>query len=187
MELSNINPEQLQSKEQLQPKETVSQNDEFKSTNELTPREPLSNESKFGLKEQGFSDSIIDAIGSEEEKKIYENANVEFKTINGKDVLVKIDIDFSRKDDFGQTNLERMEKGLAPLDQNGNPLELHHIGQDNKSPLVELTREEHRGKGNDSILHDKTKESCIDREVFAKERSDHWKARSEDVIKSLGE
>lgn len=37
------------------------------------------------------------------------------------------------------------------------------------SPLAELTTQEHRGKGNDTILHDKQKETEIDRGEFAKE------------------
>ena len=49
------------------------------------------------------------------------------------------------------------------------------------SPLAELTRDEHRGKGNDTVLHNKQKESEINREDFAKERAEHWKARAEQI------
>ena len=49
------------------------------------------------------------------------------------------------------------------------------------SPLAELTRNEHRGKGNDTVLHNKQKESEINREDFAKERAEHWKARAEQL------
>lgn len=55
---------------------------------------------------------------------------------------------------------------------------MHHIGQKPDSPLAELTTEEHRGAGNDTILHDKQKESEIDRNEFAKERKEHWKNRA---------
>ena len=37
--------------------------------------------------------------------------------------------------------------------------------------------EQHRGTGNYTILHDKSKESEIDRNEFGKERRDHWKDR----------
>lgn len=142
---------------------------------------PLSQESQDELKEKGYPDSVIESIGSEEEKEIYQDANLEAKKVNGRDALVKKDIDINQKDDFGRTNLERMEKGLAPLDKDGNPIELHHIGQKMDSPLAELTRDEHRGKGNDTILHNKQKESEINREDFAGERAEHWKARAEQI------
>nr|WP_315538882.1 HNH/ENDO VII family nuclease [uncultured Haemophilus sp.] len=146
--------------------------------NELTP---LSEESKEELKEQGYPDSVIENIGSEEEKEIYENADLTPKEVNGRDALTKNDIDLKQEDDFGRTNLERMKQGLAPLDKDGNPIELHHVGQKMDSPLAELTRDEHRGKGNDTILHNKQKESEINREDFAKERAEHWKARAEQL------
>ena len=150
----------------------------FETKNELTP---LSEESKAELKEQGYSESVIDSIGSEEEKNIYENSGVTPKEVNERDALVKNDIDLTKEDDFGRTNLERMKQGLAPLDKDGNPIELHHVGQKMDSPLAELTRNEHRGKGNDTVLHNKQKESEINREDFAKERAEHWKARAEQL------
>lgn len=116
-----------------------------------------------------------------EEKNIYENSGVTPKEVNERDALVKNDIDLTKEDDFGRTNLERMKQGLAPLDKDGNPIELHHVGQKMDSPLAELTRNEHRGKGNDTVLHNKQKESEINREDFAKERAEHWKARAEQL------
>ncbi|MBN6071295.1 HNH/ENDO VII family nuclease [Aggregatibacter actinomycetemcomitans] len=145
---------------------------------ELTP---LSNESKAELKEKEYPDSVIENIGSEEEKTIYEEADLEPTEVNDRDALIKKDIDLNQEDDFGRTNLERMEQGLAPLDKDGNPIELHHVGQKMDSPLAELTRDEHRGKGNDTVLHNKQKESEINREDFAKERCEHWKARAEQI------
>ena len=75
--------------------------------------------------------------------------------INGKKCLIRSDIDMEQKDEFGRTNKERMENGNAPLTESGETVELHHIGQKQDSPLAELTTQEHRGKGNDTILHDK--------------------------------
>ena len=124
---------------------------------------------------------MLDSIGSEAEANIYEGADLEPTQINGKDALMRTDIDYDKKDIFGQTNLDRMNKGLAPLDAEERPVELHHIGQKQDSPLAELTQKEHRGKGNDNILHNKLKESDIDREGFNKERQEHWKARAEQV------
>jgi hypothetical protein len=143
-------------------------------------RKELSDEEKQRIKEEtGWSDEIIDAISSMEEYEIYKKADLEEKEINGKKCLVRKDIDLEQKDSMGRTNSERMEKGLPPLDKNGRPIELHHIGQKPNSPLAELTTSEHRGKGNDTVLHDKKKESEIDRDKFAEERSEHWKNRIE--------
>ena len=143
-------------------------------------RKELSDEEKQRIKEEkGWSDEIFDAISSMEEYEIYKKADLEEKEINGKKCLVRKDIDLEQKDSMGRTNSERMEKGLPPLDKNGRPIELHHIGQKPNSPLAELTTSEHRGKGNDTVLHDKKKESEIDRDKFAEERSEHWKNRIE--------
>lgn len=142
---------------------------------------PMSAETYKRLEDEGFSKPILDAIESEAEASIYEDANLEPGKINGKDVLARTDIDYDKQDIFGCTNLERMEQGKAPLDSNGKPIELHHIGQKQDLPLAELTSSEHRGQGNDNILHNKVKESEINREDFAKERIEHWKARAEQI------
>ena len=155
----------------------------YKSPEELTESSPekmgLTDEEKAKIKEEtGWSDEIIDAISSIEEYEIYKNAGLVEVEINGKKCLVRSDIDWDQKDAFGQTNRERAEQGKPPVDKNGKPIELHHIGQKADGPLAELTQEEHRGKENDSVLHDKTKESEIDRNHFGNtERPNHWKDR----------
>lgn len=141
---------------------------------------PVCDETCKRLEDNGWSQNVLDHIDSEAEANIYEEANVRYDQINGKDVLCKEDIDYDQTvdEETGETNLDRMKMGKAPLDKEGNPIELHHIGQGQSSPLVELTRAEHRGVGNDNILHNKVDESRIDREDFARERAGHWKARA---------
>ncbi|MBA0217822.1 HNH/ENDO VII family nuclease [Pectobacterium brasiliense] len=141
----------------------------------------LTEETKEVLTEDGYSKEVIDNIGSEEEATIYQEAGLECQPVNGKDALVNNDIDLEQTDALGNTNLERMEMGKPPLDENGKPIELHHIGQKSDSPLAELTHEQHMEGGNNTVLHDTTKESEIDRGSFAKEREDHWKARAEEI------
>jgi hypothetical protein len=141
----------------------------------------LSADTREKLKDNGFPESVLDAIGSEAEAQIYDNANLEPTVINGKDALIRMDIDYDQVDLFGATNLDRMKEGKAPLDANGRPIELHHIGQKHDSPLAELTFLEHRGNGNDNVLHNKLKESEINREDFGKERQEYWKARAEQI------
>lgn len=149
---------------------------EAKSRTELTP---LTKETSESLRERGAGDKTIESIGSEEEAQIYIDSGLECKEINEKEALTRTDIDYDQKDSFGKTNLERMEKGKAPLGQNGKPIELHHVGQKMDSPLAELTKSEHMSNGNDTVLHNKQKESEINRTEFKDERAEHWKTRAE--------
>lgn len=119
-------------------------------------------------------------MGSMEEAEIYMKAGLQEVEINGKKCLIRSDIDMDQKDEDGISNRERMERGRPPITKDGDEVELHHIGQKPDSPLAELTTQEHRGTGNDTILHDKNKESEINRGEFAKERKEHWKSRSEE-------
>ncbi|MFJ4133109.1 HNH/ENDO VII family nuclease [Pseudomonas cyclaminis] len=141
----------------------------------------MSPQTRERLEQLGVPKEVLDAIGSEAEAKIYEGANLEPAEVNGKPALIRTDIDYDQKDAMGTTNLDRMKSGRAPLDANGKPIELHHIGQKSDSPLAELTSAEHRGNGNDNVLHNKQKESEINREDFDKERKDYWKARAEQI------
>ena len=152
--------------------------DTGKEATENKQRE-LTAEEKARIKDEtGWSDEVIDAIGSMEEYEIYKNAGLVEAKIGDKVCLVKPDIDWNQKDGLGRTNKELAEQGMAPLDKNGKPIELHHIGQKQDSPLAELTKEEHLSNGNDTILHDKTKASEIDRSAFARERAVHWEERA---------
>lgn len=173
LEKSNVNCEKP--KENYDPDKKVE-----KQADGNNEQKGLTQEQKDKIKEEtGWSDEIIDAIGSMEEYQIYKDAGLIEAEIDGRKCLINPNIDMNQKDAFGRTNKERMEQGLAPLDKNGNPIELHHIGQKNDSPLAELTQEQHRSKENYSILHDTKKDSEIDRKAFDNERENHWKARAE--------
>ena len=158
--------------------DTEEKDPEKESTEVESEKKELTAEQKKEIKEKtGWSDEIIDSIGSMDEAEIYMKANLVETEINGKKCLIRNDIDIDQKDEDGITNRERMERGRPPITKNGEEVELHHIGQKPDSPLAELTMEEHRGAGNDTILHDKTKETEIDRNEFGKERREHWKDR----------
>ncbi|MBP2114103.1 hypothetical protein J2Z70_004264 [Paenibacillus silagei] len=147
---------------------------------EPVPRPEWTEEEKRQCQlETGWPGTIIDSVRSSEESKIYINAGLKVSEIGGKPCLERNDIDCEQKDAMGQTNKERMARGLAPLTPDGKTVELHHIGQKADSPLAELTMEQHRGKGNDTILHDKKIESAIDRIAFNAEKAEHWKRRAE--------
>ncbi|MGL6057039.1 MAG: HNH/ENDO VII family nuclease [Culicoidibacterales bacterium] len=112
-----------------------------------------------------------------------------FKLVEGKvgerETLKAVDIKLDDKDQFGRTNLERMQNGLPPL-TDGKPMELHHLGQKMNSPLAELTPNQHRGTGNFEKLHTSGTQSEINRNVFASERKEHWQNRALDFIEKYG-
>ena len=180
-DIKNLTPELL--REKMDGKVDMDENDNSSEANESgkcnDAKEGLTDEEKVKIKEEtGWSDEIIDAIGSMKEYEIYREAGLQNAEIGGKKCLIRSDIDWDQTDTMGRTNKERAEQGLSPINKDGKVIELHHIGQHADSPLAELIPEEHRGKGNDAILHDKTKESEIDRQAFAGERSAHWEARA---------
>lgn len=161
-------------------KELEENKEEGDKVSENVEKKGLTEEEKAKIKElTGWSDEIINAISSMEEAEIYIKAGLKEVEINGKKCLIREDIDWEQKDEMGRTNKERAEQGLSPITKDGKTVELHHIGQHADSPLAELTAEQHRGKGNDTILHNKTKESEIDRQIFSGERSRHWESRAE--------
>ena len=140
-----------------------------------------------------WSDAIIEAISSKEEADIYRGAGLKEARIGGRPALIRQDIDWSdysikrntwlrgKLVDYDKwaeyNNADLIGEGFPPRDSNGDPYELHHIGQRQDSPFAELTWAEHMGNGNNTILHQMGKESEIDREVFNTEKSAYWQAR----------
>ena len=137
-------------------------------------------EKKRITQEVGWTSQITDRIRSVEEYGIYKGAGLKEAEIGGEKALIRNDIDWQQLDEKGRGNAERIARGLSPLDQNGNAIELHHIGQQKDSPLAELTFREHRCDGNDTILHDKTIESETHGEgnTWDTQRQDYWKNRA---------
>lgn len=136
---------------------------------------------------------VICYMNSEEEAEIYMKAKLEATQIGGRWALIRPegDIDWAafncRKDwlkeklsDYDKwkdyNNADLIGEGYPPRDENGDPYELHHIGQKQNSPFAELRWHEHMGDGNNKILHPQ-RESEIDRQLFDKEKSEYWQAR----------
>lgn len=119
-------------------------------------------------KESRYPLEVIQDMRNMDEYLVYKEAGLKPCTVAtpyGKRTVLARDLDLARKDAEGYTNLYRMEHGKPPLDANGHPYELHHIGQKNNGALAILTREEHDSKG----LHI-MQESEIDRPIFDSER-----------------
>jgi hypothetical protein len=155
---------------------------QFKVTaRELNNNSELKDFEKEKIEKQSpYSDEINKQIKSEKELNIYKDAGLTEKEINNNKCLCK-DLDYEQKDQNGFTNTERMKMGIPPYDKEGKLIELHHIGQNKNAPLAELTKEEHIGKKNNTILHDTTLDSDIDRQEFNKTRREYWKARAEEI------
>ena len=145
----------------------------------------LTNEEKKSIKEEtGWSDEIVDHISSVAEYEVYKMAGLIEADVGGKKCLIRNDIDWDQKDATGKTNRERVEAKppdslSAPITKDGELVELHHIGQHQDSPFAELTMDEHRGKGNNTVMHDTTKgETAIDRSIFNVEKKEYWQVRA---------
>lgn len=78
-------------------------------------------------------------------------------------------------DGTGRTNLERMKKGVAPLDRNNDSVNLHHVNQNPKGPLLEIMASEHSSRTKE--LHTKKGPSEIDRRPFDNFRGRYWRYR----------
>lgn len=111
---------------------------------------------------------VVRNMRNMEEYAVYRDAGLKpciVETPQGRRTVLARDLDLQRTGPDGRTNLQRMEDGNAPLDADGYPYELHHVGQKNDGALAMLTRAEHDSKG----LH-VSQESEIDRGTFGTER-----------------
>ncbi len=61
--------------------------------------------------ESGWSDQIMDSLRSPEEYRIYENAGLQEREVNGRRCLVRDDIDLEQVDEDGFTNADLMSRG----------------------------------------------------------------------------
>ena len=93
--------------------------------------------------ETGFPLEVIKQFHNMDEFQAFRNANLKPAVVGNKTALIKTDIDLTRVDAKGRTNLERMKLGSAPQDSDGKAYELHHIGQKKDGTLAILTRKEH--------------------------------------------
>ena len=134
--------------------------------------------------ETGWSKEIIDCIKNMEQYEIYKDAGLEEKEINGRKCVVKKDLDLDYIDEkTGLSNKERMERGMAPIDEKtGEKIELHHMDQKFDSPFVELTENSEHGGKNHKILHDNNIESWrrdpeLKKQYNNIQRPEHWRSR----------
>ena len=137
----------------------------------LAPNSTLTmNDVALIQKETKYPLDVIKQFHSMEEYNVFKAANLTSALVNGKTALVQ-------QVPMTEENIALMKAGKAPLDANGVPFELHHVGQTNDSTLAILTQDQHRGKGTFKILHDWFGESRIDRKLFDNvTKPEFWKA-----------
>lgn len=137
------------------------------------------NEAATIQRESKYPLDVIRNIKSMDEYSVYKSAGLEAKAVGNKAALVQ-EIDLSRVDEKGMTNLQRMEKGKPPLDADGKAYELHHLNQENEGTLAVLTQEQHRGKGLFSVLHDKWTDGAVGHGAdWAKTKKEFWQNLAE--------
>lgn len=134
------------------------------------------NEVALIQKESNLPMDVISQFHSMKEYLVYKEAGLKPVIVNGRVALVQdIDLDYVSElsDGTKVTNLERMQRGFAPIEPaTGKAYELHHIGQKSDGTLAVLTRDQHRK--NASILNQPGKVSEIDRSGFGNTREDFW-------------
>ena len=106
-------------------------------------------------------------------------------------VYQRNDIDFDYYDaENGETNLEKMLDGRAPIGNDGKPVQLHHVLQKESGPMVEVREVTHReyyrilhglgGHGmsfrNDPLL----------KRQYNNFRASYWKWRARTYIEARG-
>lgn len=124
--------------------------------------------------ESGYPLDVIKQFHTMDEYQAFKNANLKPAVVNNKTALIKTDIDLTRVDAKGRTNLERMKQGLAPQDSNGISYELHHVGQKKDGTLAIMSQVEHDNPAIHGFL-EKTEAHAAGTNWDA-ERQAFWKA-----------
>ena len=127
--------------------------------------------------ETGYPLDVIKQFHTMDEYQAFRNANLKPVVVGNKTALIKTDIDFTRVDAKGRTNLERMRQGLAPQDSNGISYELHHVGQKKDGTLAIMSQVEHDNPAIHGFLQ-KTEAHAAGTNWDA-ERQAFWKAFAE--------
>jgi hypothetical protein len=86
-------------------------------------------------------------------------------------------IDLKLVDSRGRTNLQRMEKGLAPLGPDGEPINLHHLTQTQNGAIAEVEATFHQKYYKTIHINTGKLPSAIDRNIFQKWRRLYWRYR----------
>lgn len=145
------------------------------------------NEAAMIQKESKYPLDVIKQFSNMEQYNICKQAGLKPEFVNGNVALIR-KIDFNYVDEYGRTNLQRILDDLAPLDPDGIPYEIHHIGQKADSTLAILTRAEHRQGENYKIWHELGKSTEVhgSGNNWNQERKNFWTEFAQRAM-SMGE
>ena len=137
------------------------------------------NEAAQIQRESGYPLDVIKGFRTMEQYEVCQKAGLVPKMVDGKMALIRqIDLDFV--DEMGQTNLTRMQQGLAALDPaTGEEYQLYYIVESRQSTIAILTKTEYMQSDSSEIWHLFGEASKIDRGVFDKQRASFWKDMAE--------
>ncbi len=71
----------------------------------------------------------VDGVERDVSRRVYQRSDIDFNYVHAK---------------TGKSNLELMVKGKAPIGNDGNPVQLHHIIQKESGPMVEIREVTHQ-------------------------------------------
>ena len=137
------------------------------------------NEAAQIQRESGYPLDVIKGFRTMEQYEVCQKAGLVPKMVNGKMALIRqIDLDFV--DAMGNTNLERMQKGLAALDPaTGEEYQLYYIVESRQSTIAILTKTEYMQSDSSEIWHTAAEMPQNDSWFFEKQHDDFWESMAD--------
>jgi hypothetical protein len=162
--------------------------EEFPAADQTKTQTPGFESPKYEFKVPGFeihADKDMTVLYKDDNgnhQSEYWSKSTEFK---GNKVYQRDDlIDPNRiNPDNMKTSLENMKLGRAPTGSDGLPIILHHLTQNAKGSIAEVTEGFHQKYTKIIHINPSKIESGIDRAEFRKWRESYWKDRAKDFIK----
>lgn len=156
---------------------------EAASLKKLTLNGLSMNEAALIQKESGWPVEAIQSLHSQSEYEVYRDLGLTPAKMEDGSIALVQDIDWSLVDSKGRTNIQRVsEYKIAPIDAEGKPYELHHIGMREDSPLAILPQKDHHDKRWYKILHYKEEGKNISDVAWEAQKDEFWDA----ILKMAG-